>query len=84
MRTLSPRRSGQPQSIEGCPSGCWRRSETGRRRLLAVGVGVGLGMELEAEVDEVVGPKRRDIEDRTAVCHGHEDGESRSAAGASP
>jgi putative transposase len=46
--------------------------------LLALSVGVGLGVlhELvEAEVDEVVGPKGRHIPDRTAVRHGHENGE---------
>src|SRR5215217_6509885 len=46
--------------------------------LLALSVGVGLGVLhelMEAEVDEVVGPKGRQIADRTAVRHGHEGGE---------
>jgi putative transposase len=46
--------------------------------LLALSVGVGLGVLhelIEAEVDEVVGPKGRQIPDRTAVRHGHERGE---------
>jgi transposase-like protein len=46
--------------------------------LLALSVGVGLGVLhelMEAEVDEVVGPKGRHIPDRTAVRHGHENGE---------
>ena len=46
--------------------------------LLAMSVGVGLGVMhelLEAEVCEVVGPKGKHNPDRTAVRHGHEDGE---------
>jgi putative transposase len=46
--------------------------------LLALSVGVGLGVLhelMEAEVDEVVGPKGRHDPDRTAVRHGHENGE---------
>jgi len=46
--------------------------------LLALSVGLGLGVlheVLEAEVDEVVGPKGKHNSDRTAVRHGHEDGE---------
>jgi putative transposase len=30
---------------------------------------------IEAEVDEVVGPKGKHLPDRSAVRHGHEDGE---------
>jgi putative transposase len=46
--------------------------------LLALSVEVGLGVLrelLEQEVDEVAGPKGRWNRDRTAVRHGHEDGE---------
>jgi putative transposase len=46
--------------------------------LLALSVGVGLGVLselMEEEVDDVVGPKGRHDPDRTAVRHGHEDGE---------
>jgi putative transposase len=46
--------------------------------LLALSVGVGLGVlheVMEAEVDQVVGPKGKHNPDRTAVRHGHEDGE---------
>jgi transposase-like protein len=46
--------------------------------LLALSVEVGLGVLrelLEQEVDEVVGPKGRWNRDRSAVRHGHEDGE---------
>lgn len=46
--------------------------------LLALSVGVGLGVlseTMEAELDGVVGPKHAKISERTAVRHGHEDGE---------
>jgi putative transposase len=46
--------------------------------LLALSVGVGLGVlseMMEAELDEVVGAKHATIAGRTAVRHGHEDGE---------
>jgi transposase-like protein len=46
--------------------------------LLALSVGVGLGVlteMLEEEVDEVVGPKGKWNPERTAVRHGHEDGD---------
>src|SRR5947209_12559875 len=46
--------------------------------LLALSVGVGLGVlssMMEEEVDGVVGPKGKWNRDRTAVRHGHEDGE---------
>ena len=49
-----------------------------REGLLALSVEVGLGVLrelLEAEVDQVVGPKGRHNPERTAVRHGHEDGE---------
>jgi Transposase, Mutator family len=46
--------------------------------LLALSVGVGLGVlaeMLEEEVDGVVGPKGKWNPDRTALRHGHDDGE---------
>jgi transposase-like protein len=46
--------------------------------LLALSVGLGLGVlgeMMEAELDEVVGPKHAKNRERTAVRHGHEDGE---------
>jgi putative transposase len=46
--------------------------------LLALSVGVGLGVlseMMEAELDEVVGAKHATIAGRSAVRHGHEDGE---------
>jgi hypothetical protein len=49
-----------------------------REGLLALSVSLGLGVLsklLEEEVDEIVGSKGKWIRDRTAVRHGHEDGE---------
>src|SRR5947209_19438490 len=49
-----------------------------REGLLALSVGVGLGVLselMEEEVDEVVGPRGKHNLDRTAVRHGHDDGE---------
>jgi transposase-like protein len=49
-----------------------------REGLLALSVEVGLGVLrelLEEEVDELVGPKGKWNRERTAVRHGHEDGE---------
>jgi len=46
--------------------------------LLALSVGVGLGVLtelMEEELDDVVGPKGKWNRDRTAVRHGHEDGD---------
>jgi hypothetical protein len=46
--------------------------------LLALSVGVGLGVLTELmdeEVDDVVGPKGKHNAERSAVPHGHEDGE---------
>jgi putative transposase len=48
-----------------------------REGLLALSVGVGLTVVhqlMEREVDEVVGPKHKQIPDRTAKRHGHERG----------
>ena len=43
---------------------------------MSVQVGLGVLRELlEEEVDELVGPKGKWNADRTAVRHGHEDGE---------
>ena len=49
-----------------------------REGLLALSIGVGLGVLaelMEEEVEEVVGPKGRQIPARVAVRHGHEAGE---------
>ena len=49
-----------------------------REGLLALSVGLGLGVVhelMEREVDAVVGPKGKWNRERTAVRHGHDDGE---------
>ena len=64
-------------------SACRRLSAVGggskaKEGLLALSAGVGLGVlseMLEEEVDEVVGPKGKWDRERTAVRHGHDDGE---------
>ena len=65
-----------------CPSACRKRWASwvgaAKEGLLALSVGVGLGVlieMMEEEVDEVVGPKGKHNPERTAVRHGHEDGE---------
>ena len=58
--------------------GAWRARARAKEGLLALSVGVGLGVLAEMmgdEVDEVVGPKGKHNPERTAVRHGHEDGE---------
>jgi transposase-like protein len=66
----------------GCRNECRKRwaelAGAAREGLLALSVGVGLGVLhklMEAEVDDVVGPKGRHDPDRTAVRHGHGNGE---------
>jgi hypothetical protein len=64
-----------PGACAGSVGAAGRGSEGG---LLALSVGVGLGVLtelMEEEVDDVVGPKGKHNSDRTAVRHGHEDGE---------
>ena len=64
-----------PPSVQGALGELVNAAKDG---LLALSVGVGLGVlaeMMEAEVDEVVGPKGKRNPDRTAVRHGHEDGE---------
>jgi len=64
-----------PQRVQDALGGLAGAAKEG---LLALSVGVGLGVLhelLEAEVDEVVGPKGKHDPERTAVRHGHDDGE---------
>src|SRR3954464_13535072 len=83
MRTVSAASvAANEKGIEGLPPTVLEaRGElagAAKDGLLALSIGVGLGVLhelLEAEVDEVVGPKGRHIPDRTAVRHGHENGE---------
>jgi putative transposase len=69
-------------SVEGVPptviEALGELAGAAKEGLLALSVGVGLGVLhelMEAEVDEAVGPKGKHIRDRSAVRHGHDDGE---------
>ena len=83
MRTVSAASvAAHAESVEGLPKSVIEAlgelAGAAKEGLLALSVGVGLGVLhelLEAEVDAVVGPKGRHIAGRTAVRHGHEDGE---------
>ncbi len=83
MRTVSAASVAAGQErIEELPSSVQEAlgelAGAAKEGLLALSVGVGLGVLhelMEAEVDEVVGPKGKHIVGRTAVRHGHEDGE---------
>jgi putative transposase len=83
MRTVSAASvATNRDGIEGLPpavrEALGELAGAAKEGLLAMSVGVGLGVLhelLEAEVDEVVGPKGKHNPDRTAVRHGHEDGE---------
>jgi putative transposase len=74
--------AAHPDSVEGLPESVIEAlgelAGAAKEGLLALSVGVGLGVLhelMEGEVDEVVGPKGRHVPGRTAVRHGHEDGE---------
>src|SRR3954454_3115666 len=83
MRTVSAASvAANPEGGEGLPEAVLEalgeRAGAAKEGLLALSVGVGLGVLhrlMEGEVDTVVGPKGRHIPGRTAVRHGHEDGE---------
>jgi putative transposase len=67
--------AGLPESVQEALGELLGAAKEG---LLALSVEVGLGVLhelLEMEVGEVVGPKGKWDRDRTAVRHGHEDGE---------
>ena len=67
--------AGLPERVLGALGELVGAAEEG---LLALSVEVGLGVLrelLELEVDEIVGPRGKWNRDRTAVRHGHEDGE---------
>jgi putative transposase len=83
MRTVSAASvAANWEGVEGLPASVQEALGelvgAAKEGLLAVSVGVGLGVLhelLEAEVDEVVGPKGKHNPERTAVRHGHADGE---------
>ena len=66
---------GLPASVQAALG---ELASAAKEGLLALSVGVGLGVLaelMESEVCEVVGPKSRHDPERTAVRHGHEQGE---------
>jgi transposase-like protein len=66
---------GLPASVQAALG---ELASAAKEGLLALSVGVGLGVLaelMESEVCEVVGPKGRQDSERTAVRHGHEQGE---------
>ena len=72
--------AGQPRGGSAAAGAGGARGARGAAKegLLALSVGVGLGVlgeMMEAELDEVVGPKHATMKERSAVRHGHEDGE---------
>jgi putative transposase len=75
MEEQDSRREGLPLRVQEALGELAGAAQEG---LLALSVGVGLGVlseMMEAELDEVVGAKHATIAGRTAVRHGHEDGE---------
>jgi putative transposase len=72
----------QDSRVEGLPlrvqEALGELAGAAKEGLLALSVGVGLGVlgeMMEAELDEVVGVKHVTVKERSAVRHGHEDGQ---------
>jgi putative transposase len=80
MNTVKQEQDARPERAlpPGVQDALGELAGAAKEGLLALSVGVGLGVlseMMEAELDEVVGPKHAKISERTAVRHGHEDGE---------
>ncbi len=80
MRTVEQEQDARPERVlpPGVQEVLGELAGAAKDGLLALSVGVGLGVlseMMEAELDEVVGAKHAKISERTAVRHGHEDGE---------
>jgi putative transposase len=80
MKTVEQEQDARPQRVlpPGVQDALGELAGAAKDGLLALSVGVGLGVlseMMEAELDEVVGPKHAKNGERTAVRHGHEDGE---------
>jgi len=80
MRTVEQEQDARPEHVlpQGVQDALGELAGAAKEGLLALSVGVGLGVlseMMEAELDEVVGPKHATLPERTAVRHGHEDGE---------
>ena len=80
MRTVEQEQDARPERVlpQGVQDALGELAGAAKEGLLALSVGVGLGVlskMMEAELDEVVGAKHANNAQRTAVRHGHEDGE---------
>jgi putative transposase len=80
MKTVEQEQDARPRRVlpPGVQDALGELAGAAKDGLLALSVGVGLGVlseMMEAELDEVVGPKHATIAQRTAVRHGHEEGE---------
>ena len=80
MRTVEQEQDARPEHVlpQGVQDALGELAGAAKEGLLALSVGVGLGVlseMMEAELDEVVGPKHANNAQRSAVRHGHEDGE---------
>jgi transposase-like protein len=80
MKTVEQEQDARPRHVlpPGVQEALGELAGAAKDGLLALSVGVGLGVlseMMEAELDEVVGPKHANNAQRTAVRHGHEDGE---------
>src|SRR3954449_13405130 len=83
MRTVSAASvAANPEGVEGLPESVLEAlgelAGAAKEGLLALSVGVGLGVLhelMEGEVDAIVGPKGKHNPQRSAVRHGHGDGE---------
>ncbi len=80
MKTVEQEQDARPEHAlpPGVQEALGELAGAAKDGLLALSVGVGLGVlseMMEAELDEVVGPKHANIAERTAVRHGHDDGE---------
>ncbi len=80
MNTVKQEQDARPERVlpPGVQDALGDLAGAAKDGLLALSVGVGLGVlseMMEAELDEVVGPKHAKSPERTAVRHGHTDGE---------
>jgi putative transposase len=80
MNTVKQEQDARPERVlpPGVQDVLGELAGAAKDGLLALSVGLGLGVlgeMMEAELDEIVGAKHANNTERTAVRHGHEDGE---------
>ena len=80
MNTVKQEQDARPERVlpPGVQDALGELAGAAKEGLLALSIGVGLGVlgeMMEAELDEVVGAKHATVKERTAVRHGHEDGQ---------